>query len=228
MKPLIIRNLGRQPYEPVFEAMKAFTEGRDQQTPDEFWVLEHEPVFTQGLNGKPEHLLNPGDIPIVQVDRGGQVTYHGPGQIVIYTLIDVRRAAVGVRALVTALERAVIALLKDYGVEARARSDAPGVYVDNRKIAALGLRVRRGSSYHGLSLNWNMDLTPFSRINPCGYQGLEVEQLSDLGIQDDFTTIARRLCGHLARQLEYTMPADQGLPPISEIPQSQVRHDVEQ
>lgn len=228
MKPLIIRNLGRQPYEPVFEAMKAFTEGRDATSPDEFWVLEHEPVFTQGLNGKPEHLLNPGDIPVVQVDRGGQVTYHGPGQIVIYTLVDVRRRGIGVRALVTALEQAVIALLKDYGVDSRARSDAPGVYVHNRKIAALGLRVRRGSSYHGLSLNWNMDLKPFGLINPCGYQGLEVEQMRDLGIQDDFPTIAWGLCGHLARQLEYTMAADQGLPPISEIPQSQVRQDVEQ
>jgi len=219
MKPLIIRNLGRQPYVPVFEAMQAFTEARDATRPDEFWVLEHEPVFTQGLNGKPEHLLNPGDIPVVQVDRGGQVTYHGPGQIVIYTLVDVRRGGVGVRALVTALEQAVIALLKEYGIDSRARSDAPGVYVDNRKVAALGLRVRRGSSYHGLSLNWNMDLRPFSLINPCGYQGLEVEQMRDLGIQDDFPTIAWRLCGHLARKLEYTMPADQGLPPVSEIPQ---------
>jgi lipoyl(octanoyl) transferase len=219
MKPLIIRNLGRQPYEPVFEAMKAFTEDRDEHTADEFWVLEHEPVFTQGLNGKPEHLLNPGRIPIVQVDRGGQVTYHGPGQIVIYTLIDVRRRSMGVRALVTALEQAVIALLNEYGVDARARSDAPGVYVDNRKIAALGLRVRRGSSYHGLSLNRDMDLTPFNRINPCGYQGLEVEQLANLGITDGFDAIAWRLCGHLARQLEYTMPADQGeLPTVSEIP----------
>jgi len=227
MKSLIIRNLGLQPYSPVFEAMKAFTEGRDENTPDEFWVLEHEPVFTQGLNGKPEHLLNPGDIPIVQVDRGGQVTYHGPGQIVIYTLIDVRRGTMGVRALVTALEQAVIALLKEYGVDSRARSDAPGVYVDDRKIAALGLRVRRGSSYHGLSLNWNMDLTPFGLINPCGYQGLEVEQMSDLGIEDDFSTIAWRLCGHLAAQLEYTMPADQGLTPVSGIPSIPGKHDVE-
>jgi lipoyl(octanoyl) transferase len=228
MQQLLIRNLGHQAYQPVFEAMQAFTDTRDAHTMDEFWVVEHEPVFTQGLNGRPEHLLNPGTIPIVQVDRGGQVTYHGPGQIVIYTLIDVRRRGTGVRALVTALEQSVIALLDDMGIEAEARSDAPGVYVAGRKIAALGLRVRRGSSYHGLSLNWNMDLSPFQRINPCGYQGLEVEQLADLGIEEDFDTIAWRLCGYLARQLGYTMPAGEGLPPSSAIPQSSGKQDVRQ
>jgi lipoyl(octanoyl) transferase len=228
MEQLVIRNLGRQAYQPVFEAMQAFTDVRDTHTADEFWVVEHDPVFTQGLNGRPEHLLNPGDIPVVQVDRGGQVTYHGPGQIVIYTLIDVRRRGIGVRALVTALEQSVIALLAESGIEAQARSDAPGVYVAGRKIAALGLRVRRGSSYHGLSLNWNMDLSPFQRINPCGYQGLEVAQLVDLGIEEDFSTLAWRLCGHLAEQLGYTMPAGEGLPPFSAIPRSSGKHDVRQ
>ena len=228
MDQLLIRNLGRQAYLPVFEAMQAFTDTRDSHTADEFWVVEHDPVFTQGLNGRPEHLLNPGDIPVVQVDRGGQVTYHGPGQIVIYTLIDVRRRGMGVRALVTALEQSVIDLLAEMGVSAEARSDAPGVYVAGRKIAALGLRVRRGSSYHGLSLNWNMDLSPFLRINPCGYQGLEVEQLADQGIDEGFDVIAWRLCGHLARQLGYTMPAGGGLPPPSAIPQFSGKHDVRQ
>jgi len=228
MNHLFIRNLGHQAYVPVFEAMQAFTDTRDSHTADEFWVVEHDPVFTQGLNGRPEHLLNPGDIPVVQVDRGGQVTYHGPGQIVIYTLIDVRRRGIGVRALVTALEKAVIALLDEADIKAEARADAPGVYVAGRKIAALGLRVRRGSSYHGLSLNWDMDLSPFQRINPCGYQGLEVAQLADLGGDEDFGAIAWRLCGHLARQLGYTMPAGESLPPASAIPQSSGKHDVRQ
>ena len=181
-QPLWFRRLGRQDYEPVFAAMRAFTEARTADTADELWSVEHPPVFTQGLAGKPEHLLAPGDIPVIQVDRGGQVTYHGPGQAVVYCLLDVRRLGLSVRALVTALEQAVIELLAAHGVAAHARPDAPGVYVNDAKIAALGLRLRQGRSYHGLSLNVAMDLEPFTRINPCGYRGLRVTQLRDLGI----------------------------------------------
>jgi lipoyl(octanoyl) transferase len=218
MDQLQLRYLGRQSYEPVFEAMQAFTDGRDQDADDELWVVEHEPVFTQGLNGKPEHLLAPGDIPVVQVDRGGQVTYHGPGQIVIYLLVNVRRKGVGVRAMVTAMEQAIIRLLADHGIEAAARPDAPGVYVNDAKIAALGLRIRRGCSYHGLSFNAAMDLSPFQRINPCGYQGLEVTQLRDLGVEAGWQEIAWELCGNLASELQYTSPSGQALPDPEAIP----------
>ena len=182
---LIVRDLGRQPYGPVFAAMKALTESRDDNTPDELWWVEHDPVFTQGQAGKEEHLLFPGDIPVVQVDRGGQVTYHGPGQIVGYPMVDIRRRGIGVRQLVTALENSMIGALSRYGIAAYARPDAPGVYVagaggGHRKIGSLGVRIRRGCSYHGLSLNLDMDLSPFQRINPCGYQGLEMTQVRDL------------------------------------------------
>ena len=181
---LRVRHLGRQPYGPVFEAMKAFTEARDADTPDEFWLVEHDPVFTQGQAGKEEHLLMPGDIPVVQVDRGGQVTYHGPGQTVGYPMLDIRRRDIGVRELVSAIENAIVATLATYGVEAFPKADAPGVYVrkgaGDAKIASLGIRIRRGCSYHGLSLNVDMDLAPFRRINPCGYQGLEMTRISDL------------------------------------------------
>ena len=218
MDQLHVRYLGRQPYEPVFEAMQAFTDTRDADAPDELWVVEHEPVFTQGLNGKPEHLLDTGDIPVVQVDRGGQVTYHGPGQIVIYLLVNVRRKAVGVRAMVTAMEHSIINLLSGFGITSEARPDAPGVYVNNAKVAALGLRIRRGCSYHGLSLNHDMDLSPFQRINPCGYQGLEVTQLKDLGISSSWQEIAWALCGNLVEELKYSSHSGQQLTEPEAIP----------
>ena len=182
---LVIRQLGVQPYEPVWRAMQHFTETRTEAIADELWVLQHPSVFTQGQAGKAEHLLAPGDIPVIQIDRGGQVTYHGPGQLVIYLLINVRRASVGVRELVSLIEAAIIDTLASFKIEAAARADAPGVYVGDAKIAQLGLRIRRGCSYHGLSLNVAMDLSPFSRINPCGYAGLAVTQLIDLVAEDD-------------------------------------------
>lgn len=198
--------LGRRPYEPVWQAMRDFTDRRDAESPDQFWLVEHDPVFTQGRAGKPEHLLMPGDIPVVQSDRGGQVTYHGPGQVVLYPLIDVRRAGLGVRDLVTALEQAVIALLAELGVEARARSDAPGVYVGENKIASLGLRIRRGASFHGVALNVDGDLSPFQRINPCGYAGMAMTRLADL-VDDcpDVATVGGRLAHCLAHELGRTL-----------------------
>jgi lipoyl(octanoyl) transferase len=201
---LHIRHLGRREYVPVWEQMKAFTLGRGTQTRDEAWVVEHEPVFTLGLNGRREHVLAPGEIPLVGCDRGGQVTYHGPGQIVIYLLLDLRRSGLGVRALVTRMERAVIGFLAAQGITAQARPDAPGVYVDSRKIAALGLRVTRGCSYHGLAFNLDMDLAPFGRIDPCGHAGLEVTQLRDLGVGLGWEEASWGLCRHLARELGYT------------------------
>lgn len=176
----LVRDLGLTDYTPVWRAMQEFTNARDATTPDELWVLQHNPVFTQGQAGKPEHILDPHGIPVVQSDRGGQVTYHGPGQLVIYFLLDVRRRGFGVRSLVDLIEQSVIGVLGSYGVEAQLRKGAPGVYVNDRKIAALGLRVRKGGSLHGLSFNVDMDLKPFSYINPCGYAGMEVTQLRDL------------------------------------------------
>ncbi len=173
--------------------MKAFTNTRSDDSADQIWITEHDPVFTQGLNGKPEHLLNTGDIPVIQVDRGGQVTYHGPGQLVIYCLLNISRLGFGVRALVTHIENAIIAFLASYGVEAVARADAPGVYVDDAKIAALGLRIRKGCCYHGLSLNLEMDLSPFSRINPCGFENLAVTQLSDFNVDVSLEQAGREL-----------------------------------
>lgn len=184
--------------------MQTLTEQRNEDSPDELWLLEHPSVFTLGLNGKREHVLAPGDIPLVPVDRGGQVTYHGPGQLVLYVLVDLKRHGLGVRRLVTLLEQAVIALLAEHRIAAVARPEAPGVYVDGRKIAAVGLRVRRGCSYHGLSLNVDMDLEPFSRINPCGYRGLAVTQLKDLGVSADPADLGPRLAGHLVRGLATT------------------------
>ena len=175
---LLVRHLGLMDYEPVWRAMQRFTDQRDENTPDELWLVEHPPVFTQGQAGRAEHLLAPGDIPVIQVDRGGQVTYHGPGQIVAYPLIDISRSKIGVRALVKGIEQAVIDVLKSYGVDAQLLEGAPGVYVDGVKIASLGLRIRRGKSFHGLSFNINMDLEPFQRINPCGFEGLQVTNLS--------------------------------------------------
>jgi lipoyl(octanoyl) transferase len=186
----VFRWLGRADYASTWRAMQSFTDERDAATPDEIWFLEHAPVFTQGLNGRQEHLLAPGDIPVVGIDRGGQVTYHGPGQLVIYPLLDLRRLRIGVRELVVALETAVIGLVAAHGITAAGRRDAPGVYVEGRKLASLGLRIRRGCSYHGMALNVDMDLEPFGRINPCGMAGLEMTQLAALGIAGDVNDIA--------------------------------------
>jgi lipoyl(octanoyl) transferase len=197
----LLRWLGRAGYEPTWRAMQSFTDARGAATPDEVWFLEHDRVFTQGLNGRAEHVLAPGDIPVVGIDRGGQVTYHGPGQLVVYPLVDLRRAGIGVRDLVVALENAVIALAAAHGIEASGRRDAPGVYVRGRKLASIGLRIRRGCSYHGLALNVDMDLEPFSRINPCGMAGLAMTQLRDLGAALDLPSaaaaLAPQLCGAL-------------------------------
>ncbi|MGB5247747.1 MAG: lipoyl(octanoyl) transferase LipB [Woeseia sp.] len=198
---LTIRSLGRQAYEPVWRAMQRFTDVRDASTPDEIWFTEHPPVFTLGLNASREHLLAPGDIDVVQIDRGGQVTYHGPGQIMIYPLIDIRRAGIGVRPLVTALEKAAIRLAAEFGISAQCRANAPGVYVDNRKLASVGLRIRRGASYHGMALNVDADLAPFSRINPCGFAGLEVVNLADLGVAETRATLEQKLLQHLLDEL---------------------------
>ena len=179
MQDIIIKKLGSQPYADIWQEMKHFTDSRDASTSDEIWLLEHPPVFTQGQAGKAEHILQTGDIPIVQCDRGGQVTYHGPGQIIAYLLIDLKRRGIGVRQFVSHIENAIISVLKNYNLSATARSDAPGVYIDGAKIASLGLRVRRGRSYHGLSFNIDMDLSPFKYINPCGMQNLPIVQLKD-------------------------------------------------
>jgi lipoyl(octanoyl) transferase len=189
----ILRRLGRVDYAPTWQAMQAFTDVRDATTADELWFLEHAPVFTQGLNGKPEHLLATGDIPVVGIDRGGQVTYHGPGQLVMYALIDLKRRRIGVRELVVALENAVVTLAASHGIEASGRRGAPGVYVGARKLASIGLRVRRGCSYHGLALNVDMDLEPFGRINPCGMAGLAMTQLADQGAATDVERAALAL-----------------------------------
>lgn len=199
----LLRDLGRVDYRPAWEAMQRFTEERNADTPDEIWFLEHPPVFTLGLAGKREHLLAPGDIEVIHIDRGGQVTYHGPGQLVVYPLVDLRRLGLGVRGLVCALERAVIDVLAGYGIGADTRPDAPGVYVEGRKVASLGLRVRHGCSYHGLAFNVGMDLEPFSRINPCGYEGLEVTQVSALGGPGDVRRVAADLKPHLLERLGY-------------------------
>ncbi len=175
-RPLHIRHLGRQDYETVWHAMQHYTDNRDAESQDELWIVEHNPVFTQGQAGKSEHILNPGDIPVIQVDRGGQVTYHGPGQLVVYPLLDIKRLKVGVRQLVTDIEQSIIQMLGEYQIEAYAKADAPGVYVDERKVASLGLRIRKGCSFHGLALNVDMDMSPFQRINPCGYAGMEMIQ----------------------------------------------------
>jgi len=197
----VIKRLGLVEYTPTWEAMKRFTDERTAETPDEIWFLEHPPVFTLGMNGKPEHVLAPGTIPVVQIDRGGQVTYHGPGQLVVYPLIDLRRASFGVRDLVTALERSVIEYVAGLGVTAECRRNAPGVYVDDRKLASVGIRIRRGASYHGIALNVSLDTEPFSRINPCGYAGLEVTRLADLTNVKSVDEAATGLAPHLLRAL---------------------------
>ncbi len=190
---IVVKYLGMSDYQKTWGAMKDFTNRRNSATNDEIWITEHAPVFTQGLNGRAEHLLNPGDIPVVQIDRGGQVTYHGPGQLVLYCLLDITRLGLGVKGLVTRIEKSVIDLLAGYQVESHGKKDAPGVYVDRAKIAALGLRIRKGCCYHGLSMNIDMDLEPFTRINPCGYADLAVTQLRDLGIADGIEQVGHSL-----------------------------------
>jgi lipoyl(octanoyl) transferase len=204
LNDIIIRQLQQQDYLPTWQAMQQFTATRTPETQDEIWLLEHPPVFTLGQNGKPEHVLNRGDIPLLSVDRGGQVTYHGPGQLVAYTLIDLRRRNLSVRQLVTALEQSVIQLLNDHNISSAARPDAPGVYVDDAKICAVGLRVKRGCSYHGLSFNIAMDLEPFRRINPCGYANLAVTQLSSWVPGATPDTVAPHLVQYLMSSLGYT------------------------
>jgi lipoyl(octanoyl) transferase len=205
---LLVRQLGRRPYQPVWDAMKAFTDNRTSDTPDEFWVVEHDPVYTQGQAGKAEHLLATGDIPVVQSDRGGQVTYHGPGQLVLYVLVDVRRSKLSVRELVTCLETAIINTLAKSDIQAYAKADAPGVYVTNElgmeaKLASLGLRIRKGCSFHGLALNINMDMTPFLRINPCGYAGMAMTQTSALGGPQSVAEAQAILVAELASLIGY-------------------------
>ena len=197
MSDLAIRRLGLVEYLPAWQAMQAFTAARGPDTPDELWLLEHPPVYTQGLAGKPEHLLRATDIPVVKIDRGGQITYHGPGQIVVYLLLDLKRRNLGVKELVRRMEQAVIDLLAGYGVKAERRDKAPGVYAGNAKIAALGLRIKNGCCYHGLCLNVDMDLSPYAAINPCGYAGLAVTQCRDVGIVDGLDVIGEKLVEHL-------------------------------
>lgn len=198
-----VRRLGLASYEPVWRAMQAFTDRRDQNTLDELWLVQHPPVFTQGQAGKAEHVLAPGDIPVIQVDRGGQVTYHGPGQIVAYPLVDIRRKGIGVKNFVHRIEEAIIFVLSGYGVTGERKPGAPGIYVDGAKIASLGLRVRRGCTFHGLAFNVEMDLEPFQRINPCGYAGLQVTQLSALA-PVEWSEVEGRLVDNLARNLGYS------------------------
>lgn len=200
---LVVKQLGRQDYHPVWQAMHDFTDNRTEESPDEVWLVEHNPVFTQGQAGKAEHLINTGDIPVVQSDRGGQVTYHGPGQLVVYFLINLRRKKLGVRDLVTHIENLVINTLKAYNIESSAKPDAPGVYVDNKKICSLGLRIRKGCSFHGLALNVNMDLSPFLRINPCGYQGMEMVQVSEVGGPSEIEAVEQQLVEELMELLNY-------------------------
>ncbi|MDC0664035.1 lipoyl(octanoyl) transferase LipB [Marinobacter sp. SS21] len=219
MSELVVRNLGLQPYQEVWEAMKAYTADRDDQTPDELWCLEHPRVYTQGQAGKAEHILAPGDIPVIQVDRGGQVTYHGPGQLVIYLMLDLGRAKLGVRVLVDHIEQAIVEVLGELGIEAAPRADAPGVYVGSAKIASLGLRVRRGCSFHGLALNVDMDMTPFARINPCGYAGMSMCQVVDFAPDASVASLAQSLTQALSRRLaaDHVKALDgwQGLRPAS-------------
>ena len=211
-RPAIVRDLGRQPYEPVWRAMQRFTDARDDATVDECWLVEHEPVFTLGQAGKPEHVLMPGEIPVIHVDRGGQVTYHGPGQIVLYPLLDLRRLKVGVKDYVCKVEQSMLDTLADWNIEAVRREGAPGVYVGDAKIGALGIRVRHGCTFHGLAFNIAMDLEPFRRINPCGYAGLAVTSMSDLGGPSSPDVVKARLIGHVARQFGLAVVSDDASP----------------
>ncbi len=204
----LFKQLGRQDYEPIWKKMKDFTVNRDEHTQDEIWFVEHHSVFTQGQAGKDEHLLAPGNIPVVKVDRGGQVTYHGPGQQVIYFLVDLRRKKMGVRQLVTAIENITIELLNQYEIKSSAKADAPGVYVDDKKICSLGLKIKRGCSFHGLALNVKMDLEPFLRINPCGYQGLEVTQTSVLSKLNELCNVEKNIKPIIMKYLDYNHSSD--------------------
>ncbi|WP_019866263.1 lipoyl(octanoyl) transferase LipB [Methylovulum miyakonense] len=199
--PPTLRYLNQQPYTDTWQAMQEFTVQRNADTPDEFWIVEHPPVYTLGLSGKREHLLNTADIPVVHSDRGGQVTYHGPGQLVIYTLLDIKRLQINIRELVSLLENAMIATLADVGITANAKADAPGVYVQGKKIGSIGLRIKNHCSYHGLSLNNAMDLRPFSHINPCGYSGLQMTQLADCGVAIDTNDLAALVIEHITAAL---------------------------
>lgn len=194
-----IHNLGLRPYQEIWDAMRACTAARDADSADQIWLVQHPPVYTQGQAGKPEHLLAQGDIPVIQIDRGGQITYHGPGQTVMYLLLDLRRAGIGIRALVSLIEESVIGYLQELGIRAQSRIDAPGVYVDGKKIASLGLRVRGGCTYHGVALNVDMDLEPFSRINPCGLVGMQMTQLRDLGVALDADAAGTALAARFQR-----------------------------
>jgi lipoyl(octanoyl) transferase len=205
IETLVVRDLGLCTYTPIWREMQRFTAERTEDSADELWLLEHESVFTQGQAGKSEHLLAPGKIAVVQSDRGGQVTYHGPGQLVAYLLLDLKRKSIGVRALVRGVETSIIALLNDHGIEGRSRRDAPGVYVEGAKVASVGFRIRRGASFHGLALNVDMDLEPFSRINPCGLPGLPVTQLRDLGGPGDVESVKQPLANVLAKTFGYTV-----------------------
>ncbi len=211
-----VRTLGVVDYVPVWQAMQKFTDERGPADADEIWLLEHDPVFTQGQAGRAEHILNPGSIPVVQVDRGGQVTYHGPGQLVAYLMVDLARRQLGVRQLVSAIERAIVDVLAGYGVDANAREDAPGVYVAQDKIASLGLRVRKGRSFHGLALNINMDLEPFSRINPCGYANLRMIQLCEFVPDVELDVVRAQLISSLMRELGYNQMVNAPAPVMHE------------
>lgn len=215
-RPCRVRELGRQPYEPVWRAMQRFTDARGEDTIDEIWLVEHDPVFTLGQAGKPEHVLMPGDIPVVQVDRGGQVTYHGPGQIVAYPLFDLKRMKVGVRDYVCRIEQSMIDAMAEWNIAAERRDGAPGVYVAGAKIGALGIRVRRGCSFHGLAFNIAMDLEPFHRINPCGYQGLQVVALADLGGPSGMDAVKPVLLEKLAAQFGLDLRYEDALPDLSQ------------
>ncbi len=203
-QPLIVKHLGHQEYQPVWHAMQKFTAERDNQTTDQLWLVEHPPVFTQGLAGKAEHILAAGDIPVIQIDRGGQVTYHGPGQIVAYPMINLRRHGIGVKSLVNGIEQAIIDTVAHYDIEAARMDKAPGVYVNGAKIAALGLRIRKACSFHGLAFNIKMDLAPFMRINPCGFSDLKVIQLADLADGVNIKTVEQQLINAFCQQLNFT------------------------
>jgi len=204
---VLVRNLGLQDYLPLLEQMQTYTLTRDKDSSDQIWQLQHPPVYTQGLNGKPEHLIRANNIPVIKTDRGGQVTYHGPGQAISYVLIDIQRLGIGVNDFVNRLEQSVIDLLSDFELDGQRLQGAPGVYIDGKKIAALGLRIKHGRSYHGLSLNIDMDLSPFADINPCGYPELEVTQLKDLGVTEGIDEINQRLLRHLHFNLGYNSSA---------------------
>jgi lipoyl(octanoyl) transferase len=210
-----VRELGRQPYEPVWRAMQRFTDARAESTPDELWLVEHDPVFTLGQAGKPEHVLAAGDIPVVQVDRGGQVTYHGPGQIVAYPLFDLKRLKIGVREYVCRIEQSMIDTMAEWNIHAERKDGAPGVYVAGAKVGALGIRVRRGCTFHGLAFNIAMDLEPWHRINPCGYQGLQVTTLADLGGPSGMDAVKPVLLAHMAKQFGLDLHTESALPDLS-------------